>query len=88
MKKKEIQELRTKEPKELEAMAAKKRVELDSALIDMRAGRTKDVHTARKLRHDIARMLTVMRDKKLATTDYPDSKRITWNSVKSNEKSV
>lgn len=63
MKKKQIQELRTKEPKELEAMAAKKKEELESVLIDTRAGRVKNVHTAKNLRRDIAQILTIARNK-------------------------
>lgn len=58
MKKKELQELRAKEPKELETMAAKKKEEVESVLIDTRAGKVKNVHTAKSLRRDIAQILT------------------------------
>lgn len=63
MKKKELQELKIKEVKELEAMVAKKKDELGGALIDIKAGRTKNVHVARKLRHDIARIKTIIRER-------------------------
>lgn len=65
MKKKELQELKVKEVKELNDMVTKKRVELDTALIDLRAGRTKNVHTSRNLRHDIARIMTIIKEKKV-----------------------
>ena len=63
MKKKELQELKTKEIKELSDMVVKKRAELNNALIDMQAGRTKNVHTSRNIRHDIARILTIVNQK-------------------------
>ena len=63
MKKKELKELKAKELKELNGMLTKKRVELDNALIDLRAGRTKNVHTSRNIRHDIARILTILSEK-------------------------
>ena len=65
MKKKEIQELKVKEVKELNDMLTKKRIELDSSLIDLQAGRTKNVHTSRNIRHDIARILTIVKQKKV-----------------------
>lgn len=63
MKKKELQELKGKEAKELNDMLTKKRVELDSALIDLQAGRTKNVHTSRNIKHDIARIMTIIKEK-------------------------
>ncbi|MBI3290291.1 50S ribosomal protein L29 [Candidatus Microgenomates bacterium] len=63
MKKKELQELKVKEVKELNDMLTKKRVELDNALIDLQAGRVKNVHTVRSTRRDIARILTITKEK-------------------------
>lgn len=64
MKIREVQELRTKEPKELEAMAAKKKGELSSVLIDIKAGRTKNVHAARALKQDIAIIKTILSERR------------------------
>ncbi len=63
MKKKELQELKVKEVKELNDMLTKKRVELDNALIDLQAGRVKNVHTVRSTRRDIASILTITKEK-------------------------
>lgn len=65
MKKQELQTLKTKEVKELTDMIAKKKQELSNAQIDLQAGRVKNVHVARDLRHDIARISTAIMEKKM-----------------------
>ena len=61
MKKKEIQELKTKPVPELKKLLKEWRERLRVLKFDLAAGKVKNVEELRKLRKDIARALTFLR---------------------------
>lgn len=61
MKKKEIQELKTKPLAELQKLVKEWRERLRVLKFDLAAGKVKNVQELRKLHKDIARALTFMR---------------------------
>ncbi|MEK7182749.1 MAG: 50S ribosomal protein L29 [Patescibacteria group bacterium] len=65
MKKKELQELRTKEVKELKTLFAKKKQELARIVLEVRVGKIKNVHAGHTLRRDSAQIATLIREKEL-----------------------
>jgi large subunit ribosomal protein L29 len=60
MRRKEIQELRTKPRAELQKMLKEARERLRALRFDLEAGKVKNVAELRKLRKDIARILTFL----------------------------
>ncbi len=62
MKRKEIQELKTKPMPELAKLLKEWRERLRVLKFDLAAGKVKNVEELRKLRRDIARVLTFMRE--------------------------
>lgn len=62
MKKKDLQDLRTKEVKELQSLLAKKRQELAKMMLELRSGKIKNVHAGKSLRKDMAQILTIMKE--------------------------
>ena len=65
MKKKETKELTLKSPEELQVMLGKVRKELAKIILEIKSGRMKNVSLARNKKKDIAKILTVIRDKEL-----------------------
>lgn len=65
MKRRDLKELRTKEGKELNDLLAKKQGELGEARIKVRTGDVKNVKTGKNIRHDIAQLKTLLREKEL-----------------------
>lgn len=63
MKKKDLLELRAKEIKELQSLLAKKKQELAKMMLELRAGKIKNVHVGKNLRKDMAQILTIMKEK-------------------------
>lgn len=63
MKKKDLLELRAKEIKELQSLLAKKKQELAKMMLELRAGKIKNVHVGKSLRKDMAQILTIMKEK-------------------------
>ena len=61
MKRKEIQELKTKPVAELQKMVKEGRENLRAMKFDLAAGKVKNVDNLRNLRKDIARALTFIR---------------------------
>ncbi|MBI4058064.1 50S ribosomal protein L29 [Candidatus Microgenomates bacterium] len=65
MKNKQIQELRTKEQKELLTLLVKKQEEVEKILLETRTGKVKNVHSARDLRREIAQIKTLIQEKRV-----------------------
>ena len=63
MKKKDLRELKTKPKEELQKMAEETREKLRATKQDVAAGKTNKVSEIRKLKTDIARMLTLIHEK-------------------------
>lgn len=60
MKRKEVQELKTKPKAELQKMLKDARERLRSLRFDLEAGKVKNVAELRKIKKDIARILTFL----------------------------
>lgn len=58
------QELRSKNPEELKRLLQEKRVELCKARFDIKANQTKDNQSQKKIKKDIARILTILNSEK------------------------
>lgn len=65
MKKGELTELRSKDIDELKKLVADKRLELTKVMAEIKAGREKNLKKAKNLRREIARALTLIREKEL-----------------------
>lgn len=65
MKKKDLTDIRKKDIKELGEMAVDKKKELAKATAEMGASREKNLKKAKSLRHDVAQILTLIREKEL-----------------------
>lgn len=63
MKKKQLQEVKTKTAKELESMLVQKRLELARARAELATGRHKNKKAVKNLRRDMAQTLTVLAEK-------------------------
>jgi len=66
MKKKNFQELRQKDIKSLEKMVAEKKHDLLVDKVNIKASKEKNLKVIRNTRHDLARILTLIREKELA----------------------
>lgn len=60
--------LRTQNDQELLKLLAQKRSELDRVIFDMRTKKVKDVKAPRRLRRQIARILTILHERQLVIT--------------------
>ena len=67
MKKKEIQELKNKQPGELSRIVSDSNERLRALRFDLAAGKVKNVNELRTLRKNIARMQTFIREDKNVT---------------------
>jgi len=65
MKRKDLQELRTKTKKELVELIRKAREELARLRIEKEAGKLKDVHLVTKKSDDLARLKTILKEMEL-----------------------
>lgn len=65
MKKKDLTDIRKKDIKELGEMAVDKKKELAKATAEMGVSREKNLKKAKSLRHDVAQILTLIREKEL-----------------------
>lgn len=60
-----VRQLIQKSSQELKALLTKKRKELVKVNLDLKMKKIKDVHQKKKMRHDIARILTILREREL-----------------------
>lgn len=65
MKTKEVKDLRTKTIVELEKLLTDKKKDLEKVLLDMVTGKEKNLKKGKNIRHEIARVLTLINEKKL-----------------------
>ena len=65
MKKKEFKELRTKSIKDLKKMAFAKKLEAERVKINRLAGKEKNLKLGKNLRQEIAKILTLIREKEI-----------------------
>lgn len=65
MKKKDLQQLRSKEREELAKMALDMRQEIISSRADLAAGKKINSKKVKNLRHDLAQILTLLREKEI-----------------------
>lgn len=69
MKKKELKDLKAKEAYELNKLLGEKRVEFTKNSLDLKVGREKNLKKVKNLRRDIAQILTIIREKEIATKE-------------------
>lgn len=65
MKKKDLNDLRTKDLKVLRSMVVAKKLEADKVKIEIIGGKQKNLKTVNNLRHEIAQILTLVREKEI-----------------------
>lgn len=65
MKKKELLDLRKKEVSDLKNLAAAKRIEIVKARMEMKAKKQKNLKIVKNLSHDLAQILTIIREKEI-----------------------
>jgi ribosomal protein L29 len=65
MKRKELNDLRTKDLKALSKMAMEKKFEVKKNKMAMLGGKEKNLKVTNNLRHDLAQILTVMKEKEI-----------------------
>lgn len=65
MKKKDLNTLRTKSDEEIQKALDKKRKSLSDAFIKLKTGQEKDTKVMRKIRREIAQILTIRREKEI-----------------------
>jgi len=65
MKKKELQELKTKTKKELEQLIRQVQKDLVKLKMEKEAGKLKDVHLVTKKSNDLARLKTILKEMEL-----------------------
>jgi ribosomal protein L29 len=65
MKKKDLQNIRTKKIKTLEKLVGEKKLELVKIRLAMKVGKEKNLKKAKNLRREIAQILTIIREKEL-----------------------
>jgi ribosomal protein L29 len=65
MKKKELNELRNKNIKELKKIAVEKRLECRKLMVKVTAGKEKNQKVGKNLSREIARILTLVREKEI-----------------------
>lgn len=68
MKKKEIKELQLKTNEELKKMTDEAKAEIKKLTVEKNTGKQKNVNLVRNRRRDIARLLTIVRQKELSQT--------------------
>ncbi|RLC32833.1 50S ribosomal protein L29 [Candidatus Woesebacteria bacterium] len=79
MKKKDIQDLRSKKIAELDKIVAKKKQESIMADAKMRTGQEKKIKKVKNLKREIAQVLTIIREKQILEEE---EKKETKNSIK------
>ncbi|MBU0569633.1 50S ribosomal protein L29 [Patescibacteria group bacterium] len=65
MKKKDLQNTRTKKIEALEKLAGEKKLEFIKIKLAMKVGKEKNSRKAKNLRREIAQILTIIREKEL-----------------------
>ena len=74
MKRKQITELHTKTQKELKKLVEDAQKELVLTRTDWGAGKLKDAHLVKKKQRDLARLKTILGEKKLLEPDQKETK--------------
>lgn len=65
MKKKDFNDLRTKDLKALKSMAMAKKLEVDKSRMEITGGKQKNLKATNNLRHELAQILTLVREKEI-----------------------
>lgn len=65
MKSKDLSDIRKKSIKQLDTMLTKSREELDQVKIDMSLGKESDFKKAKKIKKEIAQILTIIKEKEI-----------------------
>ncbi len=69
MKKRDFQELRKKDIKDLIKIEEEKRKEIARSWSEIKAGREKNVKKVKNLRRDLARILTLIKEKQIIESE-------------------
>ena len=77
MKVKELQSLRTKQISELTKIVSEKKNEAGIAYAKIKAGQEKNVSRVKNLRHDIAQILTLIREKQILEKEQGSKPEVT-----------
>lgn len=65
MKRKDLVDLRSKEVKDLNKILGEKKAELEKVMVNVPAGKEKNLKKANNLRRDISQILTIIREKEI-----------------------
>lgn len=65
MKRKDLLDLKTKEVKDLNKILGEKKAELEKVMVNVPAGKEKNLKKANNLRRDISQILTIIREKEI-----------------------
>ena len=65
MKRKEFNDLKTKDIKSLKKLSMEKKFEADKKKMEITGGKEKNLKATNNLRHDLAQILTVIREKEI-----------------------
>lgn len=68
MKRNELKEIKLKDPKELKVMLKDLKKEIAKLIVERASGKTKNVALIGQKRKDVARILTIIRQKELSQT--------------------
>lgn len=73
MKTKEAKELQNKSIAELEKIVSDKKRDLEKVLLDIIVGKEKNLKKGKNLRHEIARVLTIISNKKFIEAEKKEN---------------
>lgn len=65
MKRKDLVDLKTKEVEDLNKILGEKKTKLEKLMVNISAGKEKNLKSASNLRRDISQILTIMREKEI-----------------------
>ena len=71
MKRKEFNEIKNKEIKDLKKLSSEKKLEAKKVRMNMTAGKEKNLKIFRNVRRDIAQIMTVIREKEIVENLKP-----------------
>lgn len=76
MKRKDFNDLRTKDLKSLKALARAKKFEADKKRMEIMGGKEKNLKATNNLRHDLAQILTLVREKEIIEKLQPKTEEV------------
>ncbi|MBI2066300.1 50S ribosomal protein L29 [Candidatus Woesebacteria bacterium] len=65
MKRKDLVDLKIKEVEDLNKVLGDKKAQLEKVMVNIRAGKEKNLKSAKNLKRDISQILTIVREKEI-----------------------